>query len=215
MPRAELKEIHHCLASIKEHPHIKEVTMYSDCKMAVDGIAKGRQYTSKTKLGQLWGDVWDEFEACQRHGIRIHVIKVKSHESDITKVPQVLQAGNNCGDYHAGRGVRECPSGEENRIRNLDSRARWFQERMVQAILMLPKKGRHPNEREHISEESQIKIPNIKQRQARARILKHEVSRRGNMLECQRCGQFWESTASSLIFSEGVCPGPQIWATPI
>ena len=34
------------------------------------------------------------------------------------------------------------------------------------------------------------------------------------MLECQRCGQFWESTASSLIFSQGVCPGPQIYGPP-
>ena len=109
---------------------------------------------------------------------------------------------------------RECPSGEANRIRNLDSRARWFQERMVQAISMLPKKGRHPNEREHITEESQIKSPGIRQRQARARILKHEVSRRGNMLECQRCGQFWESTTFSLLFSEGVCPGPKIYGPP-
>ena len=74
-PRAELKAIHHCLFSIKEHPHIKEVVIYSDCKMAVDGIAKGRQYTSKTKLGQLWGAVWDEYEACTRHGIQIQVLK--------------------------------------------------------------------------------------------------------------------------------------------
>ena len=140
---------------------------------------------------------------------------MKSHETDTTKVPQVLQDGNNCADYHAGIGVRECPSGEANRIRNIDSRARWFQERMVQAILMLPKKGRHPNEREHISEEDpHVRIPHITQRQARARILKHDVTRRGNMLECQRCGQFWESTASSLIFSQGVCPGPKIYGPP-
>ena len=34
VPRAELKAIQQCLANIKEHPHIKEVTIYSDCKMA-------------------------------------------------------------------------------------------------------------------------------------------------------------------------------------
>ena len=183
--------------------------------MAVDGTAKGRQYTSKTKLGQLWGDVWDEYEACERHGIQIHVIKVKSHETDTTKVPQVLQDGNNCADYHAGLGVRECPSREANRTRNMDSRARWFQEKMVQAILMVPKKGRHPNERERISEEEpHVRIPHITQRQGRARILKHDVTRRGNMLECQSSGQVWESTASSLIFSQGVCPGPKIYGPP-
>ena len=136
--------------------------------MAVDGSAKGRQYTSKTKLGQLWGDVWDEYEACQRHGITIQVIKVKSHETDIDKVPKILQDGNHCADYHAGLVVRECPSGEANRIRNIDSRATWFQERMVQALLLLPKKGRRPNERNHINEEgNNPSIPHITQIKAR------------------------------------------------
>ena len=50
--------------------------------MAVDGIAKGRQYTSMTKLGQLWADVWDEYESCAASGIIISVLKVKSHEKD-------------------------------------------------------------------------------------------------------------------------------------
>ena len=58
--------------------HIKELVIHSDCKMAVDGIAKGRQHTSKTKLGQLWTCVWDEYEACIASGIQIIVLKVKS-----------------------------------------------------------------------------------------------------------------------------------------
>ena len=82
VPRAELRAIHHCLSSIKDNPRIRQVTIYSDCKMAVDGIAKGSQYKSKTKLGQRWSMVWDEYEACIRHGISITVIKVKSHETD-------------------------------------------------------------------------------------------------------------------------------------
>ena len=45
-------------------------------------------------------------------------------------------------------------------------------------------------------------------------MLKHDVIRRGPMLECLRCGQFWESKASSMIFSEGICPGPQIYGPP-
>ena len=118
--------------------------------MAVDGFAKGRQYTSKTKLGQMWCEVWDAYEACARHGITVKVYKVKSHETDVDIVPLWLQKGNNCADYHAGRGVRECPNGEANRIRNLDSRARCFQERMIQAIIMLPKKERHPNDKKSI-----------------------------------------------------------------
>ena len=55
--------------------------------MAVDGIAKGRQYTSKTKLGQLWTCVWDGYEACMRHGIHITVLELKSHENTQLKSP--------------------------------------------------------------------------------------------------------------------------------
>ena len=73
VPWAELRAIHHCLSSIKTHKRIKKLTIYSDCKMAVDGIAKGRQYTSQTKLGQLWASVWDEYEACLSNGIQIEV----------------------------------------------------------------------------------------------------------------------------------------------
>ena len=47
VPRAELKAIHHCLASIKHHKTIGRLTIVSDCKMAVDGLHKGRQYTSR------------------------------------------------------------------------------------------------------------------------------------------------------------------------
>ena len=76
-------------------------------------------------------------------------------------------------------------------------------------------KGGNPNERDHISEtEAHIRIPHITQRKARAQLLQHDVIRRGPMLECQRCGQFWESTASSMIFSKGICPGPKIYGTP-
>ena len=99
--------------------------------MAVDGIAKGRQYTSHTKLGQLWGEVWDEYEACEQHGMSIEVLKVKSHTTDVNIAPRELQIGNNCADYHAGQAVIECPTGEANRIRNIDNKARWFQERMI------------------------------------------------------------------------------------
>ena len=32
VPRAELRAIHHCLSSIKDHAHIRELVIYSDCK---------------------------------------------------------------------------------------------------------------------------------------------------------------------------------------
>ena len=81
VPRAELLAILTCLMDIKGHATIKNETIYSDCKMAVDGVAKGRQYTSKTKLGQLWASVWDGFEECLANGMHIEVLKVKSHEN--------------------------------------------------------------------------------------------------------------------------------------
>ena len=85
---------------------------------------------------------------------------------------------------------------------------------MIQAILLLLKRGRHPQEQHHIGEVVKTSQPHVKQRVAGAKILKHEVFRRGPMLECLRCGQFWESTASSYVFSGGICPGPKIYGQP-
>ena len=31
------------------------------------------------------------------------------------------------------------------------------------------------------------------------------------MIECIKCGQFWESTATNLILAQGMCPGPKIY----
>ena len=85
---------------------------------------------------------------------------------------------------------------------------------MIQAILLLPKRGRHPQESQHISDVEISKQPHMIQRAARVKILKHEVFRRGRMLDCSRCRQFCESTSSSLISSEGVCPGPRMYGPP-
>ena len=163
VPRAELKAIHHCLSTIKSHKNIRKLHIISDCKMAVDGLKKGRQFTSKTKLGSLWCSIWDEYENCTQHGIHIAVSKVKSHAKEEHQVPIEMKQGDDVADHHAGLGVRECPAGEANRIRNLDSKAWWFQERMVQALMLLPKRGRHPHERAHINESPQNKIPHNRQ----------------------------------------------------
>ena len=56
VPRAEFKAIHHCLYTLKNHKCIQRLTIISDCKMAVDGMQKCRQYTSKTKRS-----IWDEY----------------------------------------------------------------------------------------------------------------------------------------------------------
>ena len=63
---------------MKAHKHVKHIMIYSDCKMAVDGIAKGRQHTSKSKLGQLWASVWGEYEECLANGMHIEVLKVNT-----------------------------------------------------------------------------------------------------------------------------------------
>ena len=31
------------------------------------------------------------------------------------------------------------------------------------------------------------------------------------MIECIKCGQFWESTATNLILAQGMCPGPKLY----
>ena len=209
--QAELKAIHHCLVTLKHHKNIRKLTIVSDCKMAVDGLHKGRQYTSKTRLGILWRDIWDGYEQCTQQGIQITVVKVKSHAKEEHQVPVEMKQGNDVADHHAGLGVRECPSGEANRIRNLDSKAWWFQERMVRALMLLPKRGRHPHERTYLNDTPLPKVPHNRQRFAGARLLKHEVSRRGPMIECIKCGQFWESTATNLILAQGMCPGPKIY----
>ena len=90
VPRAELRAIEHCLASIRSHAYIKRVTIYSACKMAADGLHKGRQYTSKTQLGKIWTQIWDDYEECVANGIEISVINFKSHEAHINLVPQEL-----------------------------------------------------------------------------------------------------------------------------
>ena len=120
--------------------------------MALDGFNKGRPYTTQTHLGNTWTQIWDEYEACVQNGINITVINVKSHETVINIVPRELQLGNGCADYHAGQAVIEAPSGEVRRIRNIDSKARWFQERMIHALLLLHKNGRHPQENQHLGE---------------------------------------------------------------
>ena len=98
VPRAELKAIHHCLMTIKNHKSIRKLNIISDCKMAVDGLNKGRQYTSKTKLGMLWGSIWDEYESCTQQGIDIKVTKVKSHAKEEHQVPIAMKQGNHVAE---------------------------------------------------------------------------------------------------------------------
>ena len=71
-------------------------------------------------------------------GIILIFHEVKSHETYTSVVPVERQMGNGCADYHAGEAVIEAPSREVARLRGIDSSARRFQERMIQALLLQP-----------------------------------------------------------------------------
>ena len=92
----------------------------------------------------MWTQVWDEYESCIANGISIRGNKAKLHETDINAVPLHVQSGNICADHHAGEAVIEAPASEVAKIRYINSQERWFQERMIQAIMLLPKKGQTP-----------------------------------------------------------------------
>ena len=111
-------------------------------------------------------------------------------------------------DKYAGEAVREVTSGDEARVLRLDRKTRLIQERMIQAIFLLPKRGRHPEE--PAAEPHTIRAPRI----AAAKLLQHEVSRRGPYLECARCGQFWLSKRIDILENLGPCLGHTIYGRP-
>ena len=133
------------------------------------------------------------------------ILKVKSHSDN---VPTDLKYGNDMADKYAGEAVREISSGDESRVRRLDWKTRLIQERMIQAIFLLPKRGRHPEEPS--PEPLTIRALRI----AAAKRLQHEVSRRGPYLECARCGQFWLSKHIDILDDLGPCMGHTIYGKP-
>ena len=54
VPRAELTAIRECLNDFKQLPSLREITPYSDCKMAVDIFNKGKVYAQRTACGAIW-----------------------------------------------------------------------------------------------------------------------------------------------------------------
>ena len=98
------------------------------------------------------------------------ILKVKSHSDTM---PADLKYGNDMADKYAGKADREVTTGDEARVLRLDRKTRLFQERMIQAIFLLPKRARHPEE--PAAEPNTTRAPRI----AAAQRLQHEVSRRG------------------------------------
>ena len=143
VPRAELTALIEFVRELEIHPHITDVTIYSDCKMFVDLFNGCIQRCKKSKLWELWRDFWEPFERLRKRMTSFTIHKVKSHSD---AVPSELKHGNHMADKYAGEAVREVTSGDEARVRRLDRKTRLIQERMIQAVFMLPKRGRHPEE---------------------------------------------------------------------
>ena len=206
VPRAELTAILTCLLDIKHHPTIRTVTIYSDCKMAVDGYNRGRAYSQLTSCGALWADIWDCIEEIRTGGVQVHIRKVKAHCEEEAIVPLAQQKGNQWADHYAGISVEEVPASEVARINWQDRKLRAIQERMITVLQMLPKRARHPREDQSLSERPRHKIKS-NARAAPAEAMNHVVKRRGPMLECEKCGLFWAASNTQAILDRGPCLG--------
>ena len=157
--------------------------------MAVDGIAKGRQYTSQTKLGQLWASVWDEYEACLSNGIQIEVHKVKSHEGEDSTQLLHHTWGNDCADYHAKRCAREHqPSDRElAETASIDAEAWLIQDRMLAAIEAKPKVHK---DRDAIQKHTPVITSITEQLKQLGHVFIHRVTPQ-SPYKCMLCGQQW------------------------
>ena len=210
VPRADA--ILTCLMDIKGHATNKHVTIYSDCKMAVDGFKKGRAYSKLTACGAIWADIWDVVEEIHQSGGSVTVLKVKAHSEDENIVPLPQQKGNQCADHYAGISVVEVPASEVAHINWQDRKLRAIQERMITALQMLPHRARHPRENISLSE---APAPRTKSnaRAAPAEAMQHVVKRRGPMLECEKCGLFWAAASTQAILDRGPCLGHTTYGT--
>ena len=127
----------------------------------------------KSKLWELWRDFWAPYDKIKQGHERSEIRKVKSHCDKVEIVPLEHKHGNDMADKYAGEAAIEVTSGDEARVRRLDRRTLLIQERMIQAIFMLPNIARHPQETS--AEKSTNRAPRI----AAAKALQHKVIRRG------------------------------------
>ena len=160
------------------------------------------------KLWELWRDFWEPYERIRDRITLFEIHKVKGHSDPSHEVPAELKHGNEMADKYAGEAVIEANFGDEARVRRLDRKTRLIQERMIQAIFMLPKRARYPDE--SAPEPRTNRAPRI----AAAKALDHEVTRRGPYLECARCGQYWLSKRTDVLEDLGLCLGHTIYGMP-
>ena len=123
-----------------------------------------------------------------------------------------LQKGNQCADHYAGISVVEVPASEVPHINWQDRKLRAIQERMITALHMLPRRGRHPREDTSLTEDSQPRTKS-NARAAPAEAMMHVISRRGPMLECEKCGLFWLAANTQQILDRGPCLGHNTYGT--
>ena len=138
VPRAELTAIFECLDDLKQCPNLIEITLYSDCKMAVDSFAKGKVYAQRTACGAIWADIWEILKELEGRGVTLSILKVKAYADDDQLAPLPLRLGNQCADHDAGLAVAELPASEVASIRWQDRKQRAIQERMILALQVPP-----------------------------------------------------------------------------
>ena len=53
--------------------------------MAVDSYAKGKSYAQNTKCGAIWDDIWERIDPHGEKGVKISILKVKSHTQTMNR----------------------------------------------------------------------------------------------------------------------------------
>ena len=178
--------------------------------MVVDRFNGGMEKCKQSKLWELKRDFWEPFERIKPRMNVFTISKVKAHCDHNSVVPEEHRKCNNMADRYAGQAVVEVTTGDESRVRRMDRQTRLTQERMIQAIFLLPRRARHP---EDVTSEPAIpyaRAPRI----AQAKALEYDVTRRGPYLECQRCGQFWLSKRVDILADLGQWSGQHAYGTP-
>ena len=100
----------------------------------------------------------------------------------------------------------EAPASEASNIGWQDHKLRAIQERMISALKLLPRRGRHPQESSSLVE-SRAPRRRRDEKVGPAKDMGHSITRRGPMLECDKCGLFWLSANTDQILSRGPCLG--------
>ena len=138
LPSAELTALMEFVRELEIAPQIDEVDIYSGCKMVVDLFNGGIERCKMSRLWELWRDFWEPVERIRPRLVHFAIHKVKAHCDDEEIVPEVHRKGNNMADKYAGPAVVEVTTSGESRVRRLYRKVRLIQERLIQAIFLLP-----------------------------------------------------------------------------